>query len=97
MKIKKSILLGLIAVLLAIGDSAFCTEPEQDTSTPIEENGIVRFYRAIENSVISVYAVIENSVVSGYKAIETRFIGTFLKPKDDSVTELESTNELSGE
>ena len=86
MKTKRAILLVLITVL-AVGGSASCAESEQNTPAPVKENGIVRFYRAIENGVISVYTVIENSVVSGYKTIETGFINTFLTPKNDSVAD----------
>jgi len=95
MKTQKTILLGLIAVLV-IGTSAFADSAEPVQPAEIVEttetaetaqapsaspNGIVRFFKAIENGVVSGYNAIENSVVSGYLAIETAFVNTFLLPR----------------
>ena len=80
MKTQKAILLGLIAIL-AIGTSAFADSTEPVQTSPSNEKGIVRVYKAIENGVVSGYKAIENSVVSGYQSIENAFVNNILIPR----------------
>ena len=102
MKIRKLILLGLIAVLV-IGGSAFCDEPEEIAPASAKENIVVRVYRTIENGVVSRYKSIENGVVSdykkiengvvaGYEAIEDKFVDAFLVPEKQSFGEQDKSN-----